>query len=119
MPLTRQTLRKRKAPTKRRKGSFRISPTPSRSKGDGRDHCEMDGLVKNNPNQAVSRIRIEVKASMKSSIASHTSRGSHPSPAQAADVSGPQPQPMNLIQKQATPKIVVCPLPCTPRKVAV
>jgi hypothetical protein len=83
---------------------------------------EMDGLVKRtiderNPNQAVSCILAEVKAFMKSSIVSHTSRGSRPSPAQVADVSVPQPLPTNHIRKQATPKAVACPLPCTPRKV--
>ena len=83
---------------------------------------EMDGLVKRtiderNPNQAVSCILAEVKAFMKSSIVSHTSRGSHPS-VQAADVSGLQlPPPMNHIQKQATPKAVARPVPCAPRRV--
>jgi hypothetical protein len=83
---------------------------------------EMDGLIKRtvderNPNQAVSCILAEVKAFMKASIISHTSRGSHPSPAQAADVSGPQPPPTNHTQKQATPKAAACPLACIPRKV--
>jgi len=84
---------------------------------------EMDGIVKKtiderNPNQTVSRILNDVKAFMKASIVSHTSRGKQPSPAQATDVSGPPPQPMNLTRKQATPKTMVCPLTCTPRKAA-
>ncbi|KAN0070743.1 hypothetical protein V8E54_010908 [Elaphomyces granulatus] len=71
---------------------------------------EMGGLVKTsidkrNPNQVLSRILTEVKAFMKSSIVSNTTRGSYP-PAQAADVSGQKLQPMNLTQKQTTPKTV-------------
>ncbi|KAN0074994.1 hypothetical protein V8E54_007605 [Elaphomyces granulatus] len=79
---------------------------------------EMDGIGKKtiderNPNQTVTLILTEVKAFMKASIVAHTSR---PSPALAADVSGPLPQPMKLTRKQATPKTVVFPLTCTPRK---